>query len=265
MAKLKEATNLKVFLKEKYDQRNAIVSIYAGAGGTEAQDWTEMLLRMYLKYATRSGLKTEVLEISAGGEAGIKKVIFEVKGPYAYGYLKKESGVHRLVRLSPFNADHLRHTSFALVDVLPELDQIPEIKINPSDLRLDTYRASGPGGQYVNKTESAIRITHLPTSIVVSCQSERLQGANKERAMKMLLNRLYQYQISETEKEKARLKGPLVSAQWGRQIRSYVLHPYKMVKDHRTGIKSSEPDRILDGDLGKFVEAEIKSVKYDTI
>ena len=249
---------LKVFLGGKYDSRNAYVSIYAGAGGTEAQDWAEMIMRMYSRFAERKNWKAEVVEISYGQEAGIKSAVIEIRGKFAYGYLKKEAGVHRLVRLSPFNANNLRHTSFVLIEVLPEIGEIPEIKINPVDLRIDTYRASGPGGQNVNKVETAVRITHLPTNMVVSCQSERSQASNKERAMKMLLNKLYQFEQAKTEEEKARLKGQQIQAAWGNQIRSYVLHPYKQVKDLRTGVVSKQPNEILDGDLDEFIEAEIK-------
>lgn len=249
---------IKVFLGGKYDQKGAYLSVFSGAGGTEAQDWAEMILRMYLRYAERKNWQAQVMEIHAGNEAGIKSAVVEVRGKFAYGYLKKEAGVHRLVRLSPFNANNLRHTSFALVEVLPDTGEASEIKINPADLRVDTYRASGPGGQYVNKTESAVRITHLPTSIVVSCQSERSQGSNKEKAMKMLINRLNQYQLAKTKEEKEKLKGPQVAAAWGNQIRSYVLHPYKQVKDSRTGIVSTNPDRVLDGELDEFVEAELR-------
>jgi len=249
---------LKVFLGGKYDSRNAYVSIYAGAGGKEAQDWAEMIMRMYSRFAERKNWKAEVVEISYGQEAGIKSAVIEIRGKFAYGYLKKEAGVHRLVRLSPFNANNLRHTSFVLIEVLPEIGEIPEIKINPVDLRIDTYRASGPGGQNVNKVETAVRITHLPTNMVVSCQSERSQASNKERAMKMLLNKLYQFEQAKTEEEKARLKGQQIQAAWGNQIRSYVLHPYKQVKDLRTGVVSKQPNEILDGDLDEFIEAEIK-------
>ena len=253
---------LKVFLSGPHDQQNAILSIYAGAGGTEAQDWSEILLRMYLRYAERKRFKAQVLHIHEGQEAGIKNVTLEIRGKYAYGYLKRESGVHRLVRLSPFNANNLRHTSFALIEVLPEIEKQGEIKIKSEDLRVDTYRASGPGGQYVNKTESAVRLTHLPSGIVVACQSERSQGANKERAMKLLYTKLYQKELEKKEKEVQELRSQIQTgegtAEWGNQIRSYVLHPYKMVKDLRTNIESKEPDKILDGELDEFIEAELR-------
>ncbi len=245
-------------MKGKYDKRNAILSIYAGAGGIDAQDWVEMLLRMYLKYSQGRNWPAQVLQIKEGKGAGLKNVTLIIEASYAYGYLKGEAGVHRLVRLSPFNADHLRHTSFALVEVLPEQAEIKEIIIKPEDLRIDTYRASGPGGQYVNKTESAVRITHLPTGLVAACQNERLQGANKKKAMNLLYSKLHQYLLKSKEKEKSKLKDQSVAIEWGSQIRSYVLHPYKMVKDHRTGVKSGDPEAVLDGRLNKFLEAEIK-------
>jgi peptide chain release factor 2 len=253
----------KVFLGGEYDSKNAYLSLYAGAGGTEAQDWAEMLLRMYLRYAERRNFKAQVVEITPGAEAGIKNAVVEIIGKFAYGYLKKEAGVHRLVRLSPFNAQNLRHTSFVLAEVLPEISEMMEIEIKPSELRIDTYRASGPGGQNVNKVESAVRMTHLPTGIVVACQSERSQVANREKAMKMLRSKLYQYQQAKNDEEKAKLKGAQVAAAWGNQIRSYVLHPYKMVKDLRTGIESKQPEEILDGDLDEFIEAEIRLIKHE--
>lgn len=250
----------KVFFSGKYDNKNAIVSIYSGAGGTEAQDWANMLLRMYSRYAEKHNLKTRLIDINFGQEAGIKNAVLEIDGAYAYGYLKKENGVHRLVRQSPFNADNLRHTSFALVEILPEIGEEAgkEIEIKPDDLKIDTFRSSGPGGQNVNMRSTAVRITHLPTKLVVACQSERSQAQNRERAMSILYTKIYQKKLQEAEKEKKEIRGELLSAEWGSQIRSYVLHPYKMVKDHRTEIESSHPDEILDGDLDDFIEAEIK-------
>lgn len=245
-------------LKGEYDKRKAIVSIYAGAGGIDAQDWVEMLLRMYLRYVQSKSWPAQVLQIKEGKEAGLKNVTLIIEAPYAYGYLKGESGVHRLVRLSPFDANHLRHTSFALVEVLPEFEEIKEITLKPDDLRIETYRASGPGGQYVNKTESAVRITHLPTGLVAACQSERLQGENKKKATKLLYSKLYQYLLKNKEKEKDELRGQPVAVEWGSQIRSYILHPYQMVKDHRTGVKSGNPEEVLGGKLDKFIEAELK-------
>ncbi|MFC1701041.1 peptide chain release factor 2 [Patescibacteria group bacterium] len=241
-------------LKEKYDKNSAVLSIYAGAGGADAQDWTEMLLRMYLRFASKMNWKSKTLSIKQGKEAGVKNVTIAIESPYAYGYLKNETGVHRLVRISPFNANKLRHTSFAMVEVLPEFEDMKEIKIDTQDLKIDTYKASGPGGQYVNKTESAVRVTHIPTGIVTACQSERLQGENKKRAMKLLYGRIYQLLLKTKEKEISRLKGAAMSIEWGSQIRSYVIHPYQMVKDHRSGVKSSSPDKVLDGDLDKFIE-----------
>lgn len=245
-------------LKGQYDKRKAILSIYAGAGGVDAQDWAEMLLRMYLKFAKKNNWPVQVIQIRQGKEAGIKNATLVINTPYSYGYLKGEAGVHRLVRLSPFNADHLRHTSFALIEVLPQFEAMKEINIRPEDLRIETFRASGPGGQYVNKTESAVRITHLPTGIVVSCQSERLQGANKKTAMEWLHSKLYQYNLKNQEEKTRQIRGELTAVEWGSQIRSYVLHPYQMVKDHRTGVKMGDPQKVLDGKLDKFIDGFLK-------
>jgi len=263
--KLKEK-ELEVFLPGKYDRGNAILSIYAGAGGQDAQDWATMLLRMYERYCQRRGFTTKILQQSFGeaggpeGRIGTKSVTLEIKGYLAYGFLKKENGVHRLVRISPFSSKHLRHTSFALVEVLPEIKITEtEIKIRPEDLKIEFYRASGPGGQYVNKRETSVRITHLSTKIQVSCQSERLQGDNRKRAMELLLSKLYQFYRESRETELKEIKGEKISASWGNQIRSYVLHPYKLVKDLRTNIESSDTEGILDGNLQQFVESEIKS------
>lgn len=256
---------LKVFLSGKYDKGKAILSIYSGAGGQDAQDWATMLLRMYERYAASKGFQTEILHQSFGeaggpeGRIGTKSVTLEIKGIYAYGFLRKENGVHRLVRLSPFSAKSLRHTSFVLVEVLPEISKAEEqeMKIKPEELKIDTFRASGPGGQYVNKRETAVRITHLPTGITVSCQSERLQGLNRNKAMKVLIAKLLQSKKEKTKKELKEIKGKNVSASWGNQIRSYVLHPYKLAKDLRTGVETSQVEAVLDGDLDQFITKEI--------
>jgi len=218
-----------------------------------------MLFKMYLRWAERRNYHSEILDVSPGEEAGIKNAIIEIKGAYAYGYLKCEHGVHRLVRLSPFDADHARHTSFAMVEVLPEADKELDIQINQEDLRIDTFRSSGPGGQHMQKTSSAVRITHLPTGLTSSCQGERSQHQNKETALKILYTRLLELERENKKKEKARLKGEQVKVEWGNQIRSYVIHPYKMVKDHRTGCETSNAEAVLDGDLDKFIAAYLRS------
>jgi len=259
--KIKEK-ELEAYFNGKYDKGNAILSVFSGAGGQDAQDWAAMLLRMYQRYCENKGLKAIVLDESSGEEGeertGIKLAVVEVRGKYAFGLLKKETGVHRLVRISPFSAQKLRHTSFALIEVLPEIENEKDVEIRPEDLRIDFYRASGPGGQYVNKRDSAVRITHVPTGIVVSCQSERLQGKNKEKAMKILMSKLYQHEREKQAKEVKEIKGDKISASWGNQIRSYVLHPYKLVKDLRTGVESTRPEKVLDGELDEFIEQEIK-------
>jgi len=243
----------------EYDARNAILAIHAGAGGTESQDWAEMLMRMYLRWAERRGYKTEILDTSPGDEAGIKSVVMGINGEYAAGYLKSEHGVHRLVRLSPFDSDHARHTSFALVEVMPEAEGDVDLNISPEELKIDTFRSSGPGGQHMQKTSSAVRVTHLPTGMVVTCQSERSQHMNKDIALKILRSRLLEKELARREEEKARLKGERVEAGWGNQIRSYVLHPYKMVKDHRTDFETGNPDAVLDGDLDDIITAYLRS------
>ena len=242
----------------EHDDKNAILAIHAGAGGTDAQDWAEMLLRMYFRYAERKGWSVQLVDESRGGEAGIKSATFFVNGRHAYGHLKAEAGVHRLVRQSPFNADALRQTSFALLEVLPELDETVNVDIHPDDLRIDTFMSGGKGGQSVNTTYSAVRIVHLPTKITVSCQNERSQAQNKDTAMRILKARLLQLREQELQKEKQQLRGEHHSVEWGSQIRSYVLHPYKMVKDHRTDVETSDPEAVLDGDLDKFVEGYLR-------
>ncbi len=255
----------KTFLSGKYDRGNAILEIFAGAGGQDSQDWATMLLRMYERYCAKKGLQATVLHQAFGepggpeGRIGTKSATVEIKGNYAYGFLKKETGVHRLVRISPFSAQKLRHTSFALVNILPEIkENNSEIEIKPDELRIDTFKASGPGGQYVNKTESAVRITHVPTGIVVASQTERLQGKNKDNAMKILYAKLHQLKEEAKDKELKKIKGDLVSASWGNQIRSYVLHPYKMVKDLRTQYETSDAEGVLEGNLDEIIEAELK-------
>ncbi len=251
---------LEMAFTSEYDARNAILAIHAGAGGTESQDWAQMLMRMYLRWAERRGYRAEILDISPGEEAGIKSAVIGVTGDYACGYLKSEHGVHRLVRLSPFDADHARHTSFALVEVMPEAEADVDVKIAPDDLRVDTFRSSGPGGQHMQKTSTAVRLVHQPTGLVVTCQSERSQHQNKEIALRILQARLLDLELAKRAEETARLKGKHVSAGWGNQIRSYVLHPYKMVKDHRTDYQTSDTDAILDGDLDGFITAYLRSI-----
>ncbi|MBC7224393.1 MAG: peptide chain release factor 2, partial [Anaerolineae bacterium] len=248
-----------LLLSGPHDRDNAILSIHAGAGGTEAQDWAAMLLRMYLRWAERKGFRTQILDALDGEEAGIKTVTVRVEGPYAYGYLKCEKGVHRLVRLSPFDAAHRRHTSFALVEVMPELEDDVEVEIDPKDLRIDVFRSSGAGGQNVQKNATAVRITHLPTGIVVSCQNERSQLQNKETALRVLRARLYELELEKHRAEQARLRGEHVEAGWGNQIRSYVLHPYQMVKDLRTGYETGNTEAVLDGEIDDFIEACLKA------
>jgi peptide chain release factor 2 len=248
-----------LLLSEPHDPSPAIVSVHAGAGGTESQDWAEMLLRMYLRWAERNRYKTEILDQTGGEEAGLKSVTFSVSGRWAYGRLKSERGVHRLVRISPFDSQKRRHTSFALVEVMPEVPEDAEVEIRDEDLRVDTYRSSGAGGQHVNKTDSAVRITHLPTGIVVTCQNERSQIQNRERAMAILRARLVERKMEEREAEMAQLRGVHVEAGWGNQIRSYVLQPYTMVKDLRTGVETSNPTAVLDGEIDEFIDGYLRS------
>ena len=251
---------LEMAFSSEYDARNAILTIHAGAGGTESQDWAEILLRMYLRWAERRGYQAEILDISPGDEAGVKSATIGINGDYACGYLKSEHGVHRLVRLSPFDADHARHTSFVLVEVTPEAEADVDVQIGPDDLKVDVFRSSGPGGQHMQKTSSAVRLTHLPTGLVVTCQSERSQHQNKEIAVRILQARLLELELAKRAEERAKLKGERIDAGWGSQIRSYVLHPYKMVKDHRTDYQTSDADAVLDGELDGFIIAYLRSL-----
>jgi peptide chain release factor 2 len=254
-----ERREFKAMLSGKYDKGDALLAIHAGAGGTDSQDWAEMLQRMYLRWCETHNYKTEILDMTEGEEAGIKSVTIAVDGPYAYGYLRPEKGVHRLVRLSPFDSAHRRHTSFALVEVLPQVEDDDEIKINPNDLRIDTYRSAGAGGQNVQKNDTAVRITHIPTGIVVTCQNERSQVQNRENAMRVLRARLLEIKQEAQEEQLAELRGEYTKAEWGSQIRSYVLHPYQMVKDHRTNYEVGNAQGVLNGDIDEFIEAYLRA------
>jgi peptide chain release factor 2 len=254
-----EKRSFTAMLSGKYDSDDAILAIHAGAGGTDSQDWTDMLMRMYLRWAETRNFETEVMDITMGEEAGVKSVTLSVKGHYAYGYLRSEKGVHRLVRLSPFDSAHRRHTSFALVEVLPQIAfDNPEIQIDPKDLKIDVFKSSGAGGQNVQKTSTAIRITHIPSGLVVTCQNERSQTQNRENAMKVLMARLVEIQQAEKSDEIAILRGEYTKAEWGSQIRSYVLHPYQIVKDHRTDYEIGNAHAVLNGDLDGFMEAYLR-------
>lgn len=253
-----EQNYLDTLLNGKYDGLNAIMTIHSGAGGTESQDWAEMLFRMYSRYAERSNFKLSVLDMQDGDEAGIKSVSFMLLGDNAYGYMKGEKGIHRLVRISPFDSNSRRHTSFASVDVVPEIINNDEIKINPDELRVDTYRSSGAGGQYINKTDSAVRITHLPTGIVVACQTERSQLQNRETAMKMLYSKLAELKEEKEQAELKNIQGDLKKIEWGSQIRSYVFCPYTMVKDHRTNFETANIQYVMDGDIQPFINEYLK-------
>lgn len=250
-----EQLELELLLSGKYDSNNAILTLHAGAGGTEAQDWTQMLLRMYGRWAERNGFSVETVDLLPGDEAGVKSVTLMIKGHNAYGYLKSEKGVHRLVRISPFDANSRRHTSFSACDVMPEIDDDVEVDINMADVRVDTYRASGAGGQHINKTDSAVRMTHIPTGIVAQCQSERSQLQNREQCLRLLRARLFELEQQKKEKELAALEGDQQKIEWGSQIRSYVFHPYNLVKDHRTNTETSDTQGVMDGDINRFIEA----------
>jgi peptide chain release factor 2 len=257
---LMDKLDLELAFGGEYDSRNALLSIHAGAGGTESQDWAEMLMRMYLRWAERRGYKAEVLDITRGEEVGVKSATIGISGDYAFGYLKSEHGVHRLVRLSPFDSDHARHTSFVLVEVMPEAETGVDLHISPEDLKIEAFRSSGPGGQHMQKTSSAVRITHLPTGTVATSQSERSQHQNKDIAMRILTSRLLEMELEKQAEEKAKLKGKRIEAGWGNQIRSYVLHPYRMVKDHRTDYETGNTEAVLDGGLDDFITAYLRSI-----
>ena len=259
VAETLDAVESRLVLSGEFDRRNAIIAVHAGAGGVESQDWVRMLMRMYVRWAERRGFESEVLDASPGEEGGIKSAVIQLSGEYAYGYLKAERGVHRLVRLSPFDANHARHTSFALVELLPEVQEGTDVTIDPSDVKVEVFRAGGAGGQNVQKNSTAVRITHLPTGIKVSCQNERSQYQNKSIAMRILLARLVEREMKLRAAEIAKLRGEHISPEWGNQIRSYVLHPYKMVKDHRTSFETSDADGALDGDIDGFIASYLTS------
>lgn len=258
--KKQDALKIVTLLSGKYDGANAIMNIHAGAGGTEAQDWADMLFRMYSMYAEKNGFKLSVLDVLEGDEAGIKNINFIISGENAYGYLKAEKGIHRLVRISPFDSNSRRHTSFASVEVMPELEEGGEIEVRPDELKIDTFRSSGAGGQHINKTESAIRITHIPTGIVVSCQTQRSQIQNREVAMKMLLSRLAEKKEREEMEHMAEIKGEIKKIEWGSQIRSYVFCPYTLVKDHRTGYETSDIQSVMNGDIQEFINSYLQKI-----
>lgn len=254
-----ESFELQLLLNQPYDRLNAILELHPGAGGTESQDWAEMLLRMYRRWAEQHNYKVDVLDYLPGDEAGVKSVTLSIKGHNAYGYLKAEKGVHRLVRISPFDASGRRHTSFVSCDVMPEIDDDTEVEIRTEDLKIDTYRASGAGGQHINTTDSAVRITHIPSGVVVSCQTERSQIKNRETAMKMLRSKLYERKIEEQQKQLAEIRGEVSDIAWGSQIRSYVFHPYSMVKDHRTNWETGNVGAVMDGELDPFIDAYLRA------
>lgn len=265
LVKKLEEFELQLLLDQPYDKMNAILELHPGAGGTESQDWGQMLLRMYTRWAEKHGFKVEVLDYLAGDEAGIKSVTLSIKGYNAYGYLKAEKGVHRLVRISPFDSSGRRHTSFVSCDVVPEITEDVEVDIRTEDLKIDTYRASGAGGQHINTTDSAVRITHLPTGVVVTCQNERSQIKNRERAMTMLRSKLYERKLEEQQKHLDEIRGEQSDIAWGSQIRSYVFHPYSMVKDHRTSVESGNVGAVMDGDLDPFIDGYLrKQIKVET-
>lgn len=251
-------------LDGEHDKRNAILSIHPGAGGTESQDWAYMLMRMHLRWCERRGYRTETIDLTPGEEAGIKSATILATGEYAYGYLRAEAGIHRLVRLSPFDFNHRRHTSFAAVAVSPEIDDTVDVEIHPEDLRVDCYRASGAGGQHVNRTDSAVRMTHIPTGIIAQCQNERSQHKNRDIAMKVLRSRVYEYYQAQRREEIRKLQGERPNIDFGNQIRSYVFHPYRLVKDVRTDVETGNIDAVMDGDLDMFIESYLKNVKRET-
>ncbi len=253
-----EALQLTLLLSGEYDRNNAILTLHAGAGGTEAQDWAQMLLRMYVRWAEKQGYKVETMDFLAGDEAGVKSATLLISGHNAYGYLRSEKGVHRLVRISPFDASGRRHTSFAAVDVMPEIDDAVSVDINMVDVRVDTYRASGAGGQHINKTDSAVRMTHIPTGVIVQCQSERSQIKNREQCLKLMRAKLFELERKKQENMLSEIAGDYQAIEWGSQIRSYVFHPYNLVKDHRTGSETGNVQAVMDGELTQFIEAYLK-------